>query len=190
VSMMIVEKTPIQGVLILTPKRHGDERGFFCESYSKKAFEDAGVFVEFVQDNHSLSTKVGTIRGLHFQRPPFAQDKLVRCGRGRIFDVVVDIRKGSPTFGEWFGQELSFENGKQLLAPVGMAHGFATLEPDSEIVYKCSNYYAPDCDDGLNFDDRDIGIDWRVDTTSAIISKKDKSAGWLRDLETPFEFES
>ena len=156
---MDVQTTPIPGLLVITPARFGDDRGFFSESYSKTRMAEHGVETEFVQDNHSLSARVGTVRGLHFQSPPHAQAKLVRCGRGVLFDVAVDVRKGSPTFGQWFGVELSFENGKQLLVPVGFLHGFSTRAPDTEIIYKCSDFYAPDCDGAVRFDDADIGID-------------------------------
>ena len=143
---MQIEQTDLAGVLVLTPQRFGDARGFFCESWSAGRMAEAGLHYDFVQDNHSLSEVAGTVRGLHYQAPPHAQAKLVRCGRGRFFDVAVDIRKGSPTYGQWTGVELSFENGKQLLVPHGFLHGFATLEPDTEIIYKCDDYYAPDCD--------------------------------------------
>ena len=123
--------------------RHNDNRGYFAETYSHRKYLELGIDVEFVQDNHSFSREVGTLRGLHFQSPPHAQAKLVRCGRGAIFDVAVDIRRGSPTYGQWEGCELTAKNGDQLYIPVGFAHGFVTLEPDSEIVYKCSDYYAP-----------------------------------------------
>ncbi|NRP42411.1 dTDP-4-dehydrorhamnose 3,5-epimerase [Aliiroseovarius sp. xm-m-339-2] len=134
---MQVASTSLTDVFVITPPRFGDHRGFFSESWNKKALQEAGVDLpEFVQENHSLSSEVGTVRGLHFQSPPHAQGKLVRCGRGRIFDVAVDVRKGSPSFGQWLGLELSFENGKQLWIPGGFLHGFMTLEPDSEIIYK------------------------------------------------------
>ncbi len=129
--------------ILLTPARHGDHRGFFGETYSRRRYAEFGITDDFVQDNHSLSRAVGTLRGLHFQAPPRPQGKLVRCGRGAIFDVAVDIRRGSPGFGKWVGYPLTAENGHQLYVPVGFAHGFVTLEPDSEIVYKCTDYYAP-----------------------------------------------
>lgn len=186
---MKLESTPLAGVLILTPKRFGDARGFFCESYSVKDFATQGLTFSFVQDNHSLSMQVGTVRGLHFQAPPHAQTKLVRCGRGRLFDVAVDIRKGSPTYGQWTGVELSFENGKQLLVPQGFLHGFSTLEPETEIVYKCDDYYAPDCDGAVRFDDPDIGIDWHMDGREAVLSDKDTTAPFLKDFDSPFVYE-
>ncbi|MET1414840.1 dTDP-4-dehydrorhamnose 3,5-epimerase [Roseibium sp. HPY-6] len=183
---MIVEETNLQGVLVLTPRRFGDDRGFFSESWNKRAFEEIGVDTEFVQDNHSLSTTKGTVRGLHFQAPPHAQAKLVRCGRGRIFDVSVDIRRGSPTFGNWFGMELSFENGKQLFIPEGFLHGFMTLESDSEIIYKCSDFYAPECDGAVRWDS--CGIDWPLADIEPVLSEKDAAAPALAAFETPFEY--
>ncbi|MEO2037484.1 MAG: dTDP-4-dehydrorhamnose 3,5-epimerase, partial [Martelella sp.] len=132
---MDIQKLQIPGLLLITPRRFGDERGFFSESWNRKALAGHGIDIDFVQDNHSLSKTVGTVRGLHFQAPPHAQAKLVRCGRGRLFDVAVDARKGSPSFGQWFGVELSFDNGQQLLIPEGFLHGFMTLEPDTEIIY-------------------------------------------------------
>ena len=185
---MDVQTTPIPGLLVITPARFGDDRGFFSESYSKTRMAEHGVETEFVQDNHSLSARVGTVRGLHFQSPPHAQAKLVRCGRGVLFDVAVDVRKGSPTYGQWFGVELSFENGKQLLVPVGFLHGFSTRAPDTEIIYKCSDFYAPDCDGAVRFDDADIGIDWGL-TGEAILSGKDEQAQSFADFDSPFVWE-
>lgn len=183
---MQIETTALSGVVILTPARFGDSRGFFCESWNRKRMAQAGIDIDFVQDNHSMSAQVGTVRGLHFQSPPHAQAKLVRCGRGRLFDVAVDIRKGSPTYGQWVGEELSFENGKQLLIPAGFLHGFATREPDTEIIYKCSDYYAPDCDGAVHFDS--AGIDWGL-SGDAILSDKDRIAPALADFDSPFTFE-
>ena len=185
---MDVQTTPIPGLLVITPARFGDDRGFFSESYSKTRMAEHGVETEFVQDNHSLSARVGTVRGLHFQSPPHAQAKLVRCGRGVLFDVAVDVRKGSPTYGQWFGVELSFENGKQLLVPVGFLHGFSTRAPDTEIIYKCSDFYAPECDGAVRFDDADIGIDWGL-TDEAILSGKDEQAQSFADFASPFVWE-
>ncbi|MEP5154487.1 dTDP-4-dehydrorhamnose 3,5-epimerase [Planktotalea sp.] len=144
----------------------------------------------FIQDNHSLSETVGTVRGLHFQAPPHAQDKLVRCGKGALFDVAVDIRKGSPTYGQWFGAELSFENGRQLLVPAGFAHGFVTREPNTEIIYKCSDDYAPETEGALIWNDPDIGIDWGITADQAILSGKDEVAPKLADLDSPFTYEA
>lgn len=186
---MHIEQTALQGIVILTPARHGDARGFFSESWNKERMEAAGLYFDFVQDNHSVSATAGTVRGLHFQTPPHAQDKLIRCGRGSLLDVAVDIRRGSPTFGQWVSVELSAENGKQLLIPAGFLHGFATKEPDTEIVYKCSDYYAPDCDAAVRYDDPDIRIDWELGDIAPLLSAKDTAAPMLRDIETPFIFE-
>lgn len=183
---MQVQETALPGVLILTPQRFGDDRGFFSESYNRARMVEAGVALDFVQDNHSLSMRVGTVRGLHFQSPPHAQAKLVRCGRGRLFDVAVDIRRNSPTYGQWVGEELSFENGRQLLIPTGFLHGFVTREPSTEIIYKCSDYYAQECDGAVRFDDPDIGIDWGINLGEAILSDKDAKAPYLKDFNTPF----
>lgn len=183
---MHIEETPLEGVKLLTPARFGDDRGFFSESYSKRVLADHGITMEFVQDNHSLSTQVGTLRGLHYQSPPAAQDKLVRCGRGALFDVAVDIRNGSPTYGQWFGAELSFENGRQLLVPKGFLHGFVTLTPDTEVVYKCSDYYAPDCDGGVRWDS--CGIDWGLES-DPVLSAKDAAAPLFADFSSPFTYE-
>ncbi|MAZ20502.1 dTDP-4-dehydrorhamnose 3,5-epimerase [Roseovarius sp.] len=182
-------QTPLPGVWEITPRRFGDHRGFFSESYSAKVFVDHGIDLVFVQDNHSLSATVGTVRGLHFQSPPHAQGKLVRCGKGKIFDVAVDVRRGSPTYGQWYGAELSFENGKQLLVPAGFLHGFMTLEPDSEIVYKCTDFYAPDCDGGVRWNDPDIGITWPETGTTPVLSAKDETATLLADFDSPFIYE-
>jgi dTDP-4-dehydrorhamnose 3,5-epimerase len=167
--------------------RHNDNRGYFAETYSHRKYLELGIDVEFVQDNHSFSREVGTLRGLHFQSPPHAQAKLVRCGRGAIFDVAVDIRRGSPTYGQWEGYELTAKNGDQLYIPVGFAHGFVTLEPDSEIVYKCSDYYAPETEGAVLWNDSDIGINWPTET-DPILSDKDAVAPLFSDLENPFIF--
>ena len=190
---MQIETTPLEGLLVLTPARHGDHRGFFAETWNRRAFEAAGIFIDFVQDNHSLSARAGTIRGLHFQAPPAAQAKLVRCGRGALFDVAVDIRRGSPTYGRWFGVELSAENGRQLLIPEGFAHGFATRQDNTEIVYKCSDFYAPESEGALLWDDPDIGIDWGLDDgrlgdARPVLSGKDAGASRLAGFASPFTF--
>lgn len=187
---MLVEDTPLDGVKLITPRRFGDSRGFFSESYSAKALSEVGIETVFVQDNHSLSMTVGTIRGLHFQKPPHAQDKLVRCGRGCLFDVAVDIRGGSPTYGQWFGAELSFENGRQLLIPKGFAHGFVTRVPETEIIYKCSDYYHPETEGALIWNDPDIGIDWQLGNAAPLLSAKDEIAGLLKDLDSPFPWQA
>lgn len=180
----------IADVKLITPQRFGDHRGFFEETYNRDAFAAEGVDMVFVQDNHSLSGAAGTIRGLHFQAPPRAQDKLVRCGRGRLFDVAVDIRKGSPTFGQWVGTELSFENGRMLLIPAGFAHGFVTLEPSTEIIYKCSDTYAPETEGAIRWDDPDIAIGWALDGAEPQLSGKDAAAPFLRDIDSPFTYEA
>lgn len=185
---MKVDRTNVLDVLAVIPQRFGDERGFFCESYSKRRFEEIGLSFDFVQDNYSISAKAGTVRGLHFQAPPHAQTKLVRCGRGRLLDIAVDIRKGSPTYGQWTSAEMSFENGVQLLIPHGFLHGFVTLEPDTEIIYKCDDYYAPECDGAVRFDDPDIGVDWGIDPLEAILSDKDRAAPFLKDFDSPFVY--
>ena len=182
---MEIEKTALEGVLILTPRRFGDDRGFFCESWNKTRMAEAGLDYDFVQDNHSLSMTVGTLRGLHYQSPPHAQAKLVRCGRGRLWDLAVDIRQGSPTFGQWFGTELSFENGRQLMIPTGFLHGFVTLEPETEIIYKCTDVYAPDCDGAVAWDDPDLGIDWPL-KGGPVLSAKDTAAPQLSQIDNPF----
>jgi len=182
-----VTQTKLPGVLLLEPRRFGDDRGFFSESWSRKTLAEHGVDIDFVQDNHSVSAAVNTVRGLHFQSPPHAQAKLVRCGRGRLFDVAVDIRKGSPTFGQWVGYELSFANGLQLLIPEGFLHGFSTREPDTEIIYKCSDYYAPDCDGAVRFDDPDLAIDWGL-SGDAILSDKDANAPLMAQFDSPFTY--
>lgn len=186
---MILERTRLDGVVLLLPRRFSDSRGFFSESWNRRTLAECGIELDFVQDNHSMSAKAGTVRGLHYQSPPHAQDRLVRCGRGRLFDVAVDIRKGSPDYGQWVGAELSFENGKQLLVPKGFLHGFVTREPDTEILYKCSDYYAPECDGAVRFDDPEIGIDWDIDPAAAILSDKDRTAPLLRDFDSPFTYE-
>jgi dTDP-4-dehydrorhamnose 3,5-epimerase len=186
---MLIELSPFPGLLVITPPRFGDARGFFAETYSRDKLAEHGIVLEFVQDNHSLSAQPGTVRGLHFQAPPRAQAKLVRCGRGVLFDVAVDIRPGSQTYGRWFGIELSFENGKQLLIPAGFAHGFVTRAPDTEIIYKCSDTYAPQTEGALRWDDPDIGIDWRLGDLAPILSDKDAAAPAFLGFESPFAYE-
>ncbi|AJE45431.1 dTDP-4-dehydrorhamnose 3,5-epimerase [Celeribacter indicus] len=184
----MITATALPGVCIITPPRFGDHRGFFSESWNKAKLAAEGLDLpEFVQDNHSLSHETGTVRGLHFQSPPHAQGKLVRCGRGRIFDVAVDARAGSPTYGNWVGEELSFENGRQLWIPAGFLHGFMTLEPDSEIIYKCTDHYAPDCDGAVRWNS--CGIDWPLAGIAPVISPKDESAQSFAEFDTPFTYE-
>ena len=168
---------------LIVVRKYTDKRGYFGETYSRRRYADMGIDVEFVQDNHSLSRAVETLRGLHFQAPPAAQGKLVRCGRGAIFDVAVDIRRGSPTFGQWEGYELTAENGHQLYVPEGFAHGFVTLEPDSEIIYKCTDYYAPETEGAIRWDS--CGIDWPL-SVDPILSDKDAVAPALADFDSPF----
>lgn len=186
---MHIDPTALPGVVIVTPARFGDHRGFFSESWSRRVMAGHGMDLDFVQDNHSLSAQTGTVRGLHFQTPPHAQDKLVRCGRGALLDVAVDIRHGSPTYGQHIAVELSAENGRQLLVPKGFAHGFVTLQPDTEIVYKCTDYYAPDCDAGLRWNDPAVGIDWGVSDAAAVLSDKDAAAPLLADLPVYFTYD-
>lgn len=184
--MISIEATSLPEVLILTPRRFGDARGFFSESWNRRILAAAGlVLPDFVQDNHSFSTARGTLRGLHYQSPPHAQGKLVRCGRGRLRDVAVDARVGSATYGHWVAQELSHENGRQMWLPAGFLHGFVTLEPETEIVYKCTYHYAPECDGAVRFDS--LGIDWGVDPASVILSQKDAAAVPFADWQSPFE---
>ena len=170
---MDVVSLDIPDVKIIRPKKFGDHRGFFSETYSKKTFEAAGLQYDFVQDNHSLSAEVGTVRGLHFQLPPFAQDKLVRVVRGAILDVAVDIRKDSPTFGRHVSAVISAADWNQILVPIGFAHGFCTLEPDTEVIYKVTNQYSAEHDRGLLWNDPELGIDWPVAADKARLSDKD-----------------
>jgi dTDP-4-dehydrorhamnose 3,5-epimerase len=184
---MKVTATVLPDVLLIEPARFGDNRGFFSESWNKERMTEHGISVDFVQDNHSLSSAVGTVRGLHFQAPPNAQAKLVRCGRGVLFDVAVDIRKGSPTYGQWVGEELSFENGKQLFIPEGFAHGFITRTPDTEIIYKCNAYYAPESDGAILWDS--CGIDWGFNGIPEL-SAKDANAPSFASFDSPFTWEA
>ena len=183
---MQIEETGLPGLKVLTPARFGDSRGFFSESWNRRRMAEQGLDLDFVQDNHSLSRAPGTLRGLHFQSPPAAQDKLVRCGQGALFDVAVDIRKGSPSYGAWFGIELSAENGKQLLVPKGFLHGFVTRVPDTEVIYKCTDYYAPECDGAVAWDS--CGINWEFDGPP-VLSEKDAAAPALADFDSPFVWE-
>ena len=175
-------------ILVLTPKRHIDNRGFFAETWRQQNFLDLNLELNFVQDNHSVSLKTGTLRGLHFQSPPHAQAKLVRCGKGMVFDVVVDIRKGSPSYGMWNGYHLSSQNGRQLYIPKGFAHGFLTLEPESEIIYKCTDYYVPETEKSLRWNDPDLRIQWPT-YDEVLISEKDAKAPLLSEIDSPFYWE-
>jgi dTDP-4-dehydrorhamnose 3,5-epimerase len=187
---LIVEIRPlsIADVKLVIPKIHRDARGFFCETYSRKAMTEVGIAAEFVQDNHSGSMSVGTLRGLHFQVPPHAQGKLFRVTRGSVFDVAVDIRVGSPTFGQHVSAILSAESSMQIWIPEGFAHGYCTLEPDTEVIYKVTDYYFPDCDRGLQWDDAALDIKWPVDPTKVRLSDKDRRQPALKELAPAFKF--
>jgi len=185
--MLNVEPTAIPAVKILTPRKHGDHRGFFSEVYKQTDMAEAGIDLDFVQDNHSRSAAIGTLRGLHFQSAPFAQDKLVRVAKGRILDVAVDLRGSSPTFGKYVAVELSAENWRQLLVPIGFAHGFVTLEPDTEVLYKVTAPYGPANDHGLAFDDLALGIDWGIPHAELVLSDKDRRHPRLADLPRYFD---
>lgn len=176
-------------VVLITPPRFTDERGWFQETYNQRRAAELGIDVEFVQDNHSLSRPAGTLRGLHFQTPPHGQAKLIRCMRGRILDVTVDVRRGSPTYARWVSVELSAENGAQLFVPVGFAHGFVTLEPDCEVAYKVSDFYAPECDGGIRFDDPDIRLSWPFPADELVLSHKDRALPLLSEFESPFAYD-
>ena len=181
---MEITKTNLDGVVIIEPDVFGDNRGFFMESWNKKKMEEAGLYYDFVQDNHSKSTVKGTLRGIHFQKGDKAQAKLVRCVKGAVLDVAVDLRKNSPTFKQWVGVELSAENKKQLLIPRGFGHGFVTLTDDVEFLYKADNYYAPEADAGIRWNDQDIGVEWGVE--NPILSEKDKKNPFLKDYKELF----
>ena len=185
---MNIVRTDIPDVVRLQPRRFQDDRGFFTESWNKQRMAEAGLDYDFVQDNHSYSADAGTVRGLHYQSPPMAQAKLVRVARGAILDVAVDVRKGSPSFGKWVGETLSAENGLQLLIPEGFLHGFITLKPDTDVIYKVNAYYAPECDGAVRFDDPDLGIEWGVDPKTVTLSTKDAAAPAFRDFATPFAY--
>ena len=185
---MEVVETAIPEVKIIKPKKHGDHRGFFSETYNKKVLSAAGIDLDFVQDNHSLSADKCTVRGLHFQLPPFAQDKLVRVVRGSILDVAVDIRRGSPTFGRHVSAVVSAAEWNQILVPIGFAHGFVTLEPNTEVLYKTTKFYAPEHDRGLLWNDPELGIDWGVDEGQAVLSDNDRALPTLNDAPDLFEY--
>ncbi|MCI7260424.1 MAG: dTDP-4-dehydrorhamnose 3,5-epimerase [Selenomonadales bacterium] len=176
---MKATETELKGVFVLEPQVFGDARGWFMESWSQRKMHDAGIDVQFVQDNQSFSAQKGTLRGLHYQLNPMCQAKLLRCTRGKIFDVAVDIRKGSQQYGKWVGVELSAENKKQLFIPRGFAHGFITLTDDVEVQYKADNYYAPECDGNIRWDDPDIGVEWPL--KPVILSEKDSKAPLLKE---------
>lgn len=178
-----VSKVGIQGALLITPQRHADSRGWFEESWSRRDLAAAGITCDFVQDNHSTSLKAGTLRGLHYQPPPHAQAKLVRCTRGAIFDVIVDARQGSETYGRWIGNRLSAEIGNQLFVPAGLLHGFLTLQDDTHVQYRCSDYYSPECDGAIRWDSLDI--DWPLER-EPILSQRDAQAIGFAEFVTPF----
>ncbi len=185
---MRIEQTRLDGVVILTPRRFGDDRGWFTETWNAARMAEMGADLAFVQDNHSFSAAKGTLRGLHYQSPPHAQDKLVRCTRGVILDVAADFRRGSPTFAQWVGVEISAKAGNQLLVPKGFLHGFLTLTDDTEVQYKCTDFYAPDCDGAVRWDDPTLGIDWGLGDLLPTLSAKDAVAPLLSEVTSPFVF--
>jgi len=188
---VICWKSPMKDenpIKLVQMKRFGDSRGWFTEVYNENTFDLLGITCRFVQDNHSYSQPAFTVRGLHLQAPPAGQDKLVRCTRGSIFDVAVDIRKGSPTYGKWVGRELSAQNGEQLFVPVGFLHGFVTLEPDCEVMYKCSALYSPAHEMGIRWDDPQIGIVWPIRGTP-LLSTKDTALPPLAEFESPYDYD-
>ena len=186
---MDVVRLDLPEVIELKPAKHGDERGFFSETYNTRRFEEAGIDVAFVQDNQSFSAAQGVLRGLHLQTPPYAQDKLVRVTKGRILDVAVDVRHGSPRFGKWVARELSAEAWNQLFVPKGFAHGFLTLEPNTEVIYKVSDFYSPEHEVSIAYNDPDIGIAWPLDGAQPVLSKKDAEAAALKDLPVIFRYD-
>ncbi|MGB0506282.1 MAG: dTDP-4-dehydrorhamnose 3,5-epimerase [Pikeienuella sp.] len=186
---MQIEPTAIADVKIITPRRFGDNRGWFTESFNAARMDEAGFSYNWVQDNHSYSATKGTLRGLHYQAPPFAQAKLVRVTAGSVLDVAVDIRVGSPSYLQWVAVELSAENGRQLLIPKGFLHGFITLVEDSEMQYKVDAPYSGEADGSVRFDDAEIGVDWGLDMAEAVLSDKDREAPELNEIENPFVYE-
>jgi dTDP-4-dehydrorhamnose 3,5-epimerase len=188
-SMLEVIDTAIPGVRVLVPHRLGDERGFFAESWNRQRFRDAGVDADWVQENHAASAARGTVRGFHYQVPPAAQAKLIRVVRGAALDVAVDIRRGAPTFGRHVAVELSASNFRQLFVPAGFAHGYCTLEPDTEILYKVDHPYAPDTERGIRWDDPALGIDWPIEAGAAVLSDKDRELPTLAEQADVFDFE-
>jgi dTDP-4-dehydrorhamnose 3,5-epimerase len=184
--MLTVKTFAVQDVLLIAPQRFADRRGFFSEVFSQRALADIGLDAAFVQDNHSLSVERGTVRGLHFQQPPHAQGKLVRVSRGKILDVAVDLRRGSPTYGHHVAVELSAENWLQLWIPEGFAHGFCTMEPNTEVMYKTTDYYSPRDDSGIAWDDPELAVDWPVACADALVSDKDAALPRLAERPSPF----
>ena len=185
---MKIIPTKIEGVVIIEPRLFQDDRGYFFESYSEKDFNREVREIHFVQDNESKSS-YGVMRGLHFQRPPFTQSKLVRCVKGAVLDVAVDIRKGSPTYGQHVAVELTEDNHRQFFIPRGFAHGFAVLSPEAVFQYKCDNFYHPEADGGISILDSSLGIDWRIPTDHAILSEKDTQHPLLKDFDSPFDIQ-
>jgi dTDP-4-dehydrorhamnose 3,5-epimerase len=185
---MLVEPLALPGALLMTPGRHGDERGFFSEVFRSDVLVAHGVGLAFVQDNHATSAQRGVLRGLHFQAPPSAQGKLVRCARGAVLDVIVDIRRGSPTFGKHLSTELSAANWRQIWAPPGFAHGYVTLSADTEVLYKTTGYYDPGAERAIAWDDPDLGIEWGVSPSEVILSAKDRANARFADIEIPFAY--
>ena len=185
---MDVIRTEIDGVVIIEPKIFGDARGYFFESFSQREFEEKVRKINFVQDNESMSS-YGVMRGLHFQRPPFTQSKLVRCVKGAVLDVAVDIRKGSPTYGQHVAVELTEDNHRQFFVPRGFAHGFAVLSASAIFQYKCDNFYAPQADGGISIKDESFGIDWKIPTDKALLSEKDTLHECLKDFDSPFSID-
>lgn len=183
-----ITDTAIPEVKRLVPRRFADSRGFFTETWNAGRMRAARLEFAFVQDNHSYSAAAGTVRGLHYQAPPMAQAKLVRVARGAVRDIAVDVRRGSPTYRQWVAEELSAENGLQLLVPRGFLHGFVTLVPDTDVLYKVDAPYAPDCDGAVRFDDPDLAVDWGIDPGDAVLSEKDAAAPRFRDFVTPFVY--
>jgi len=181
---MEFQKTELEGAILIKPKFFKDERGFFVESYSKKVFQENGIDVEFVQDNHSMSVEKGVLRGLHFQKNPHAQSKLVRVTKGSAYDVIVDLRKNSPTYRKWQGFKLSADNGQMLFIPKGFAHAFCTLEENTEFMYKVDEFYSPESDSGIAWNDPELNVDWPIE--SPILSEKDQRLKPLKDLELNF----
>jgi dTDP-4-dehydrorhamnose 3,5-epimerase len=185
-----IQRLEIDGLLLITPSKHGDERGFFSEVFRVDMLAQHGLDIAFVQDNHAFSAQVGVLRGLHYQAPPSAQGKLVRCPHGAILDVAVDIRRGSPSFGRHVSVELSAMNWRQLWVPPGFAHGYVTLEPDTEVLYKVTTYYDPAAERGIAWDDPALGIDWRLSPARVILSGKDRRNPPLAQVEVPFTYEA
>lgn len=187
---MEIIPTAIIDVVKLVPRRFADQRGFFTETWNAARMRDAGLVIDFVQDNHSYSAEKGTVRGLHYQAPPMAQSKLVRAARGAVLDVAVDVRKGSPSYGQWVAEELTAEAGEQLLVPRGFLHGFITLTDDVDVIYKVDSHYSPEHDGAVRFDDPDLGIDWGALAGQAILSDKDAAASAFADWDSPFTYEA